>query len=254
MYVACLVYFVCLLMFLCLFVVLSLTCSSGEVIKRPYTPIANVNGSLHLLVKVYPKGIISSYLHSLQKGQIVTVYGPYGDFSLEEETEEENMMALSNKNTQTNMSPNDSSTTPIPLLPSSSSSSPSLTTTTTLIPRSLLSTSVSTSTSTSISTRYVWLIAAGTGIAPLYQVLLALLANSTAGCSSSFSSLSTNTLTSISTPTSISSSSLTALRCCLLYANRSETDILLEKELSSLTKAHSCFTMEHILSRVSHTR
>lgn len=45
---------------------------------RPYTPISDGNerGVLELLVKKYPNGAASSYLHSLEPGSKLTVRGP----------------------------------------------------------------------------------------------------------------------------------------------------------------------------------
>ena len=47
-------------------------------VLRPYTPIqgSDTRGYVQLLVKHYPGGVASTYMHSLQPGQTLTVRGP----------------------------------------------------------------------------------------------------------------------------------------------------------------------------------
>lgn len=47
-------------------------------VLRPYTPIsdADEHGNLQLLIKQYPNGAASTYMHSLRPGQELTVRGP----------------------------------------------------------------------------------------------------------------------------------------------------------------------------------
>ncbi len=51
----------------------------GEEITRPYTPTSTPDdrGFFELIVKRYPSGVVSSYLHSLAIGQTVYMSGPH---------------------------------------------------------------------------------------------------------------------------------------------------------------------------------
>lgn len=53
---------------------------NGRVIERAYTPSSKFSqaGSFDLLVKVYPDGVMSSYLDSLEVGATVEMRGPHG--------------------------------------------------------------------------------------------------------------------------------------------------------------------------------
>lgn len=52
-----------------------------ESVIRKYTPISNEKGYFELLVKVYPKGVVSSYIHSLSIGNMLSMdVGPHGKF------------------------------------------------------------------------------------------------------------------------------------------------------------------------------
>lgn len=53
---------------------------NGKVIERAYTPSSKFTqaGSLDLLVKVYPDGVMTSYLESLEPGAKVEMRGPHG--------------------------------------------------------------------------------------------------------------------------------------------------------------------------------
>jgi len=49
----------------------------GKEAVRPYTPInANVDGSLRLLIKSYPDGVMSKHFASLKKGDKIEIQGP----------------------------------------------------------------------------------------------------------------------------------------------------------------------------------
>jgi len=49
----------------------------GKEVIRPYTPVnQHNNGQLHLLIKKYPQGIMSKFIHSLQPGQTLEIKGP----------------------------------------------------------------------------------------------------------------------------------------------------------------------------------
>ncbi|XP_015247037.1 PREDICTED: cytochrome b5 reductase 4 [Cyprinodon variegatus] len=64
----------------------------GAEVVRPYTPVdqslvaasppSSQGSDLYLMVKVYPDGVLSPYLDSLQIGENVSVSGPEGPFSL----------------------------------------------------------------------------------------------------------------------------------------------------------------------------
>jgi cytochrome-b5 reductase len=49
-------------------------------ISKPYTPIANDNGTLEFLIKKYDEGLVSSYVHSLKIGDLLSVSGPFGHY------------------------------------------------------------------------------------------------------------------------------------------------------------------------------
>lgn len=51
----------------------------GEQLTRPYTPVSTPDdrGFFELIIKKYPTGIVSSYLHSLEVGQSVAMSGPH---------------------------------------------------------------------------------------------------------------------------------------------------------------------------------
>lgn len=53
---------------------------SGNVVKRAYTPISNLVGGsmMEFMVKVYPKGVVSQYIHRLALQQTFMVLGPFG--------------------------------------------------------------------------------------------------------------------------------------------------------------------------------
>lgn len=55
----------------------------GKEVSRPYTPttLRDTKGSFDLIVKAYPTGLVSSYLHSLKVGDVVEVKGPYPKLS-----------------------------------------------------------------------------------------------------------------------------------------------------------------------------
>jgi ferredoxin-NADP reductase len=57
----------------------------GDIIKRPYTPISHDANHMELLVKVYPKGVISKYIHGLSVGDSISVLGPVGDFKFQKD-------------------------------------------------------------------------------------------------------------------------------------------------------------------------
>jgi cytochrome-b5 reductase len=54
-----------------------------KLVVRPYTPITTneTKGHFDLLVKSYPQGNVSSYLHTLQVGDHVDIKGPFRKFS-----------------------------------------------------------------------------------------------------------------------------------------------------------------------------
>ncbi|XP_047217981.1 cytochrome b5 reductase 4 isoform X3 [Girardinichthys multiradiatus] len=64
----------------------------GTEIVRPYTPVdqnlvavspsSSHKSDLHLMIKVYPDGVFSPYLNSLQIGENISISGPDGTFSL----------------------------------------------------------------------------------------------------------------------------------------------------------------------------
>lgn len=53
--------------------------STSTTVARPYTPVSSpdMQGAFELLVKTYPQGRVSRYLHSLQAGDAVKVKGPF---------------------------------------------------------------------------------------------------------------------------------------------------------------------------------
>eukprot|EP01129_Flabellula_baltica_P000695 TRINITY_DN10661_c0_g1_i1.p1 TRINITY_DN10661_c0_g1~~TRINITY_DN10661_c0_g1_i1.p1 ORF type:complete len:287 (+),score=51.68 TRINITY_DN10661_c0_g1_i1:49-909(+) len=54
--------------------------SEGKVISKPYTPYSPLDqtGYFDVIVKVYPNGRVSGYLHSLKEGDKVLISGPTG--------------------------------------------------------------------------------------------------------------------------------------------------------------------------------
>jgi cytochrome b involved in lipid metabolism/ferredoxin-NADP reductase len=52
-------------------------------VVRPYTPVTNLKGNLDLLVKRYPSGLFSNYLHNLQVGETISCSPPKGRFEME---------------------------------------------------------------------------------------------------------------------------------------------------------------------------
>lgn len=51
----------------------------GKTVARPYTPTTTTNtkGYFDLVIKSYPQGNVSSYLHSLEVGDNINVKGPF---------------------------------------------------------------------------------------------------------------------------------------------------------------------------------
>ena len=51
----------------------------GKVVARPYTPTSlnDEKGKFEILIKSYPQGKVSSYLHSLKVGDSIEVKGPF---------------------------------------------------------------------------------------------------------------------------------------------------------------------------------
>lgn len=49
--------------------------------KRPYTPTRCQNGMLELVVKVYPKGVISKHIFGLKLGDVLKISKPVGTFA-----------------------------------------------------------------------------------------------------------------------------------------------------------------------------
>ena len=51
----------------------------GKVVARPYTPTSlnDEKGRFEILIKTYPQGKVSSYLHSLKVGDSIEVKGPF---------------------------------------------------------------------------------------------------------------------------------------------------------------------------------
>ena len=58
--------------------------ANGEYVKRQYTPVTNIGGELSFLIKRYDSGVISSFLHSLEIGSPIDIYGPFGSFDYAE--------------------------------------------------------------------------------------------------------------------------------------------------------------------------
>mmetsp|Transcript_9676 Transcript_9676/g.12704 ORF Transcript_9676/g.12704 Transcript_9676/m.12704 type:complete len:293 (+) Transcript_9676:160-1038(+) len=52
---------------------------TGQLVSRPYTPIStnDQKGFFDLIIKNYPEGNVSSYIHNLRIGEEVKVKGPY---------------------------------------------------------------------------------------------------------------------------------------------------------------------------------
>ncbi|CAK0882102.1 unnamed protein product [Prorocentrum cordatum] len=65
---------------------LSVRLPGGEGISRPYTPTTGdeTKGSFDLVVKVYPNGIVSQYLNSVEVGDSVEISGPQGEITYKE--------------------------------------------------------------------------------------------------------------------------------------------------------------------------
>ena len=53
--------------------------SEGKEVSRPYTPTSlnSQKGTFELVIKSYPAGNVSSYLHSLKVGDKIEVKGPF---------------------------------------------------------------------------------------------------------------------------------------------------------------------------------
>merc|ERR1719277_216518 len=62
---------------------LSVKLPGGEGISRPYTPVTGdeTKGSFDLVVKVYPKGLVSQYLDTVKVGDSVEISGPQGEIT-----------------------------------------------------------------------------------------------------------------------------------------------------------------------------
>lgn len=56
--------------------------AEGKATMRPYTPTSTNEhkGSFELVIKAYPNGVVSSYLHTLQPGDSIEVKGPIMKF------------------------------------------------------------------------------------------------------------------------------------------------------------------------------
>lgn len=56
-------------------------------VTRPYTPITQNGtiGEFQLIVKHYQNGLVSTFLKSLQLGQLVDMIGPVGSFRFDRE-------------------------------------------------------------------------------------------------------------------------------------------------------------------------
>lgn len=54
----------------------------NKVVLRPYTPISDINstGMFELMIKLYPKGKMSSIISKLNVGDEIEIRGPYGSF------------------------------------------------------------------------------------------------------------------------------------------------------------------------------
>lgn len=65
-------------------------------VLRPYTPISDpsTRGSLQLLVKKYPSGRASGYMHSLNPGDSLTVRGPIPGYAYQPSTSQERNIVL----------------------------------------------------------------------------------------------------------------------------------------------------------------
>ena len=50
----------------------------GETIARPYTPTRFTRGECELMIKAYPHGAMSTYLHSRKPGDYIEMAGPTG--------------------------------------------------------------------------------------------------------------------------------------------------------------------------------
>ena len=56
----------------------------GEIVERKYTPISRSDvkrNSFELLIKVYEKGLMSSYVNNMKVGDKIQVAMPYGRFN-----------------------------------------------------------------------------------------------------------------------------------------------------------------------------
>ena len=55
---------------------------NGKPVIRPYTPISasDAPGELTFLVKKYPKGLASVYIHNLKPGETLAIKGPIVKF------------------------------------------------------------------------------------------------------------------------------------------------------------------------------
>lgn len=57
----------------------------GKIVTRPYTPTSTNDdkGVCELVIKAYPNGKVTTYLHSLKEGDVVEVKGPMAKFRYE---------------------------------------------------------------------------------------------------------------------------------------------------------------------------
>jgi len=62
--------------------------------KRPYTPTRCKNGMLELVVKLYPKGVLSQHIFGLNPGDLLKVSKPVGTFAKQPQLEQSNTILL----------------------------------------------------------------------------------------------------------------------------------------------------------------
>lgn len=132
---------------------------AGKAVQRSYTPISNNKdlGRIELLVKVYPQGLLTNHLASMEVGDEIEIRGPKGAMQYSRDYAEN-----------------------------------------------------------------IGMIAGGTGITPMYQLIRAICEDP-------------------EDKTNVS----------LLYANNSEQDILLKEELENFAKQNPRFKFQHVLARPS---